>query len=70
MSEKKEQIEVKLFYVTQTPKALCVQVDEDETSPEIWLPKWWKGEELAWDQRGLKITIWAPEDLLFEKGLI
>lgn len=70
MSGKLEQIELNLFYVTQTPKALCVQEDEDETSPEIWLPKMWKGEPIAWQQKGLKITIWAPEDLLLDKGLI
>jgi hypothetical protein len=66
----REQVEITLFYIHQTDKALCVAETDDEGDPEIWLPKRWKGEDLAWQQKGTKITVWAPEDLLLDKGLI
>ena len=70
MSKNESQVELTLFYITSTERALCVAVDDDEASEEIWLPKVYKGDELAWTRKGVKITIWAPEELLFEKGLI
>lgn len=70
MPGNKEQVEITLFYIHETPKALCVAETDDEGDLEIWLPKEWKGETLAWQRKGVKITVWAPEDLLLDKGLI
>jgi hypothetical protein len=66
----REQIEVQVFFLHETPRALLVAKDDDEASPEVWLPKTWKGEELSWTMKGGWLTLFAPEDLLYEKGLI
>lgn len=58
------------FYITETDKALCVAVDDDEANPEIWLPLWWNGETVSFRRKGVKVWIYAPEDLLQDKGLV
>lgn len=65
-----EQFEVELFFIAERPNSICVAIDDDEASPEVWLPKTWKGVDLAWTKKGANIRLFAPEDLLIEKGLV
>jgi hypothetical protein len=58
------------FYIHETDKALCIAKDDDEGSEAIWLPFFWKGEEVTYRRKGTKVWVYAPEDLLLEKGLI
>lgn len=60
------EVELVLFYIHQTPAALCVAETDDEGEEEVWLPK----EQIAFEQKGTKVTVWAPEKLLLDKGLI
>ncbi len=64
------QVEITLFLIHETLNALLVAEDDDEASDEVWIPKVWKGVELAWHRKGANVVIFAPEDLLIEKGLV
>lgn len=59
------QVEVQVYYVHQTAAALCVTTDLD-AGEDIWLPK----EAIAFTRVGTTVTLWAPEKLLLDKGLI
>lgn len=58
------------FYITETEKALCVAINDDEASEEVWLPLHWKGEDVTFRRKGVKVWVYAPESLLTEKGLV
>lgn len=64
------QTEIELFLLHETSDALLVAVDDDEATPEVWIPKYWKGDSLAWERKGANIILFAPEELLIEKGLV
>ena len=69
MAYQNSEVEMTLFYIHETQSALCVAETDDEADPEIWIPKTWNGTEIAYQRKGVKITIWAPEDLWVKKGL-
>lgn len=66
-----EQVEAgPFFYIHETADGLCVAVDDDEASPEIWLPKRWRDETISFERKGVSVMLFAPEELLLKKGLI
>ena len=71
MKKGKEQYEETFYYVTKTQKAICVTTDLD-AGDEVWLPIFdkWGNEQVTFEIKGNKVTIFAPEDLLTEKGLV
>lgn len=71
MNKQIEQFEIEFYYITRTEKALCVSEDLDE-GEEVWLPLFDKygNEIVTFERNGLKVTVWAPENLLTEKGLV
>ena len=59
--------DIEVIYQTETERAYCIR--EDERSESTWLPK----SECEIDgalERGMVVTLTAPEWLLTEKGLI
>lgn len=67
-----EEYELKCFFIAERPAALCVTKTDDEGEEEIWLPKYDRdGNRLiSFQRRGHIVTLFAPEWLLVEKGLV
>lgn len=64
--ENQAQYEVELFWVHSTDSAILVATTDEIDAEEVWLPK----SAIAFERKGVKVTVWAPEKMLVDKGLV